>query len=85
MELVNSSTDVGESIQGGVGRMAKCEICNKGVSSARHISITRSQVSRRAKRMQKANVRKVRAIVDGTPKRVNVCASCLRNGAVEKA
>lgn len=65
--------------------MAKCEICDKSSSSARRVSIERSQVTRRAKRKQKANIRKVKALVDGTPKRINVCASCLRNGAVERA
>ncbi len=65
--------------------MAMCQICGNSQTSARRISITRSQVSRRAKRKQRANVRRVRAIVDGAPKRVNACASCLRNGAVERA
>lgn len=65
--------------------MARCEVCAKSVTSARRISITRSQVSRRAKRKQKGNIRKVRAVVNGTPKRVNVCSSCLRNGAVTRA
>lgn len=65
--------------------MAKCEICDNSVFSARHISITRSQVSRRAKRKQRANVRKVRVVKDGTPMTMNVCARCLRSGAVERA
>ncbi len=65
--------------------MAKCEICDKSVVSARRVSITRSQVSRRAKRKQKANVRKVRVLKDGTPVTMKVCASCLRSGAVERA
>ena len=65
--------------------MAKCELCDKSVVSARRVSITRSQVSRRAKRKQKANVRKVRVLKDGTPVTMKVCASCLRSGAVERA
>lgn len=66
--------------------MAKCEICSKSINSARKISITRSQVSRRAKTMQKANVRKVRVLNEnGAPVRKNVCTRCLRNGAVERA
>ena len=74
-----------ENYRGGVGNMAKCVVSDKSVTSARRISITRSQVSRRAKKKKKGNIRKVRAIVDGTPMRVNACASCLRNGAVERA
>lgn len=65
--------------------MAKCDICGKGVSFGRKISITRSQVSRRALSQQKPNVRKVRVIVDSTPKTMHVCSRCLRSGAVERA
>lgn len=65
--------------------MAKCEICDKSIVSARRISITRSQVSRRWKTKQRANVRKVRVNKNGTPVRMNVCTSCLRSGAVERA
>ncbi len=65
--------------------MAMCDICNNSVFSARHISITRSQVSRRAKTKQRANVRKVRVVQDGTPRTMSVCASCLRSGAVTRA
>lgn len=64
--------------------MAKCEICDKSISFGRKISITRSQVSRRALSKQKPNIRKVRAIVNGTPKTVHVCARCLRDGKVTR-
>ena len=40
--------------------MAKCEICEKSMLTGRRISINRSQVSRRAKKTWKANVRKVK-------------------------
>ncbi|MBQ4273936.1 MAG: hypothetical protein IJB94_03055 [Clostridia bacterium] len=30
-------------------------------------------------------VRRVKAVVDGTPKRVYVCSRCLRSGKVERA
>ena len=63
--------------------MAICEICNKGINSARKISITRSQVSRRAKVKPYPNVKKVKAVVDGVPKTVKACTSCIRNGAVK--
>lgn len=64
--------------------MAKCEICDKSISFGRKISITRSQVSRRALSKQKPNIRKVRAIVNGTPQTVHVCARCLRDGKVTR-
>ncbi|WEG35449.1 L28 family ribosomal protein [Amygdalobacter indicium] len=65
--------------------MAKCNICEKGMNFGRKISITRSQVSRRALAQQKPNVRKVRVIEGNTPKTQYVCTSCLRNGAVVRA
>ncbi|MDO5733055.1 MAG: L28 family ribosomal protein [Eubacteriales bacterium] len=65
--------------------MAKCDFCDKSVNFGRKISITRSQVSRRALTSQKPNIRRVRAIVDGTPKTVHACARCLRDGKVSRA
>ena len=43
--------------------MAKCAICDKGVSHGNKISIARSHVSRRAARTWKPNLRSVKAIV----------------------
>ncbi|MBE7065858.1 MAG: 50S ribosomal protein L28 [Clostridia bacterium] len=65
--------------------MAKCEICEKNMLFGRHISITRSQVSRRAKRNWKVNVRHVKIDDNGTPRYAYVCASCLRSGKVTRA
>ena len=65
--------------------MAKCEICDKTLSHGNQISIARSHVSRRATRTFKPNLRTVKAIVDGQPKRISVCAKCLRTGKVERA
>lgn len=61
--------------------MAKCEICGKGVT----FGIKVSHSHRRANRTWKPNIRKVRAVVNGTPKSVNVCARCLRSGKVQRA
>lgn len=61
--------------------MPKCEICNKSINYGRKISITRSQVARRAKSKQKANVKRVRVVKDGTPQRMYICTRCLRSGA----
>lgn len=65
--------------------MAKCEICDKTLSYGNQISIARSHVSRRATRTFKPNLRTVKAIVNGQPKRISVCAKCLRSGKVERA
>ena len=61
--------------------MAKCEICGKGVS----FGIKVSHSHRRANKMWKPNIRSVRAIVDGTPKKVSVCSRCLRSNKVQRA
>ncbi len=65
--------------------MAKCDICEKSKFFGRKIKITRSQISRRAKTIQSANVRTVRVIENGTPKTMHVCTRCLRSGLVERA
>jgi len=65
--------------------MAKCDVCQKDVHFGRKISITRSQISRRALTTQKPNVRNVKVIVNGTPKTMHVCTRCLRSGAVTRA
>ena len=65
--------------------MAKCEICQKDTFFGRKIRITRSQISRRPLTQQKANVRSVKVVVDGTPKTMHVCSRCLRSGLVKRA
>lgn len=65
--------------------MAKCEICDKSVNYGNKLSITRSHISKRTSRTFKPNVRTVKAMVDGQPKKISVCAKCLRSGKVTKA
>jgi len=65
--------------------MAKCEICDKSVNYGNKLSITRSHISKRATRTFKPNLRTVKTIVDGQPKKIKVCAKCLRAGKVQKA
>lgn len=65
--------------------MAKCEICDKSVNFGNQLSITRSHISKRTTRTFKPNLRTVKAVVDGQPKKIKVCAKCLRSGKVNKA
>lgn len=65
--------------------MAKCAICDKSVSFGNKLSIARSHISNRATRTWKPNLRTVKAIVDGEPKKIKVCAKCLRSGKVKRA
>lgn len=65
--------------------MAKCAICEKTLSYGNKLSIARSHVSNRATRTWRPNLRTVKAMVDGQPKRIKVCAQCLRSGKVKRA
>ena len=65
--------------------MAKCEICEKGQIKGHRISINRSQVSRRANRKWKPNVKKVKIIDNGTVKSIYICTRCLRSNKVTPA
>lgn len=65
--------------------MAKCDVCQKDMLFGRKISITRSQVSRRALTQQKPNVHSVRVMDGNTPKTMNVCTRCLRSNLVKRA
>ena len=62
-------------------KMAKCEFCDKGMS----FGIQVSHSHRRSNRTWKPNVKRVKAIVDGSPKHVYACTRCLRSGKVERA
>ena len=64
--------------------MAKCEICEKSVSFGNKLSITRSHISKRTSRTWKPNLRTVKTMVNGEPKKIKVCAKCLRSGKVNK-
>ena len=61
--------------------MAKCDICQKGVT----FGIKVSQSHKRSNRAWKPNVKRVKAIVDGSPRRIYACTRCLRSGKVERA
>lgn len=57
-----------------------CEVCGKGTMSGMNVS--HSHV--KTKKNWKPNIQRVRAIVDGEIKRVNVCTRCLRSGKVQR-
>ena len=67
-------------LNGGV-KMAICSVCGKGVSFGHNVSHS----NRKTNRVWKPNIRKVKAVVNGTNKTVNVCSRCLRSGKVTRA
>lgn len=65
--------------------MAKCSVCDKGIQNGHRISITRSQVSRRANKTWKPNIKKIRVVENGTHKSIYICTKCLRSNKVTRA
>ena len=61
--------------------MAICSVCGKGVSFGHNVSHS----NRKTNRVWKPNIRKVKAVVNGTNKTVNVCSRCLRSNKVTRA
>lgn len=70
-----------DSIDGGILKMAKCCICGKGVTFGCNVSHS----NRKTNRTWKPNIRKVKAVVDGTHTTVSVCSRCLRSGKINRA
>ncbi|HVS01825.1 MAG TPA: 50S ribosomal protein L28 [Thermoanaerobaculia bacterium] len=61
--------------------MAKqCEICGKQTTFGHSISHAHNVTNR----TWEPNLQRVRALVDGTVKRIRVCTRCLRSGRVQK-
>ena len=58
--------------------MAKCAICEKGQITGHRISIERSQVSRRANRKWKPNVKKVKIVDVCVPTRLHAQSNSKR-------
>ncbi len=68
------------SIRGGA-KMAKCDICGKGV----HFGNNVSHSHRRSNRIWNSNVKSVKCLVNGCARKMHVCTSCLKSGKVERA
>ena len=58
-----------------------CEVCGKGEMAGSNVSHS----NRHTKRSWKPNIQRVRAVVEGSTRCVNVCTRCLRSGKVTRA
>jgi large subunit ribosomal protein L28 len=58
-----------------------CDICGRHPGFGMKVSHSH----RRSNRRWNPNVQRVRAMVDGTARRVNVCTKCLKAGKVQRA
>ena len=59
---------------------ATCDVCGKVPGFGFNVSHSH----RRTKRRWNPNVQRVRAVVDGTPKRLRVCTRCIKAGKVTR-
>lgn len=62
-----------------------CEICHKSYQKGNLVprGIGR-RVTNRAIKKQKPNIRSKKVVVDGTPMKINICASCLKRMKFEQ-
>lgn len=58
-----------------------CEVCGKKPVSGNNVSHANNVTKRR----WLPNLQSVRALVDGTVRRIRVCTRCIRSGKVAKA
>ena len=58
-----------------------CRICEKGRQSGNNVS----HANNKTKRVFLPNLQRVRAVMQGTHRRIWVCTRCLRSGFVQKA
>ena len=57
-----------------------CDTCGKGHLKGNKVSHSNIKT----KRIQRPNLQRVHALVDGSPRRIRVCTRCLRSGKVVK-
>jgi large subunit ribosomal protein L28 len=58
-----------------------CEVCGKKPSFGKSVSHSHVRTNRR----WNPNIQRIRAVVGGSTKRIDVCTSCIRAGKVTKA
>jgi len=61
--------------------MAKCQVCGKHPRTGMQLSHSH----KRTKRTWAPNIKKVKADLNGTVRRVSVCTRCLRSGKIQRA
>lgn len=59
---------------------SKCDVCAKGPEFGHNVSHSQVKTNRR----WNPNIQSVRTVINGTPKKLNVCTSCLKAGKVQR-
>ncbi len=57
-----------------------CDVCGKGPGFGNNVSFSH----RRTRRRFNPNIQRVRTTSGGTPKRMNVCTSCIKAGKITR-
>jgi large subunit ribosomal protein L28 len=57
-----------------------CDVCGKGPLFGKNVSFSH----RRTPRRFNPNIQTVKTVVNGAPKRLNVCTSCIKAGKVTR-
>ncbi|TMK18249.1 MAG: 50S ribosomal protein L28 [Actinobacteria bacterium] len=60
---------------------AVCDVCGRKPSFGMQVSHSH----RRSSRRWNPNIQRVRALVNGAPKRLNACTRCIKAGKVQRA
>jgi len=76
---VKSARNTNESWSGTMAQV--CDICGKGPQFGNNISHAHNVTRRR----WNVNLQAVKALVNGAPKRIRVCTSCIKAGKIAKA
>ena len=59
---------------------AVCDVCGKGPGFGHNVPWSKKKTNRR----WDPNIQRIRATVGGSPKRLNVCTSCIKAGKVTR-
>jgi large subunit ribosomal protein L28 len=59
---------------------AVCEVCGKRPGFGHNVPWSKNKTNRR----WNPNIQRIRVVESGTPKRLNVCTSCLKAGKVTR-
>ena len=59
----------------------RCDVCGKGTMSGHNVSHAHNVT----KRVWNPNLQRVRALVEGRVRQIDVCTRCLRGNKVQKA
>ena len=59
----------------------RCEICDKSRVFGNQVSFSH----RKSRRSWSPNIQRLKAVVNGATRKMNVCTKCLKSGKVERA